>query len=190
MRRTAAEGNDSGRYTEGNPSLGIPATVVGAIEMNNIQEEIVNVILDAGITLDATGSTEDQLLSALKEIMARGGTETAMDLLDNQSSAQDVTAIPAFDKTEIKSAKVMVDVFRRDDGQHANELFELAAIYDPEDDDWNLFFTSQGQEDAGVVFSITAAGQIQYTSTSYAGTNYSGVLRATNLRKSRITVTP
>ena len=65
LKRTDADGHDSNRYTEGNPSLGVPATVVGAEEMNNIQEEIATTVEGAGLTVDQTGSSEGQLLQAI-----------------------------------------------------------------------------------------------------------------------------
>jgi len=72
MKRTTAPGATVGnRYTEGDPGGGIPATVVGDSEMNNIQEEIVNVVLDAGIALD--GAIENQLLLAIRIILGLGG---------------------------------------------------------------------------------------------------------------------
>ena len=183
MKRTTADGHDSNSYTSGNPSLGIPATVVGADEMQNLQEEIALTVEEAGLTVDQTGVTKNQLQQAIKILIEGGGTtEAGMTLADNQAAATDVTAIPAFDKTKTKSVSMLVDLFRRNDSKSANELYELCAIYDPEGDAWSLSFTSKG-DDAAVVFSITSAGQIQYTSDAYAGTGYTGKLRVSHVKK-------
>lgn len=183
MLRTKAEANDNNMYSEGNPSLGIPATVVGALEMNNIQEEIALTVEEAGLTVDQTGATLNQLQQAIKILVDNGGSvNTSMSIVDNQSSAADVTALPVLDKTIVKSAKIYVDVFRRDDTQSANELYEIAAIYDPENDTWNLASVSQG-DDAGITFSITTAGQLQYISSSYGGANYAGTFRISHIKK-------
>ena len=176
VKRTDADGHDSNRYTEGNPSLGIPATVVGAEEMNNIQEEIVNVVLDAGLTLD--GSDEDQLLEALKIIIARGGDQSSQTITDN-APATVITNL-VFDKANIKSARVYYDIFRRNDTQSASEVGEMYVFHDTEADIWRLELDSKG-DDAEVQFDVTAAGQVRYTSSNYAGTGYTGTLRYTNI---------
>lgn len=49
---------DSGKYTEGDVAQGIPATVVTADHLNAITEEIINVILGAGLTLDKNINTQ------------------------------------------------------------------------------------------------------------------------------------
>jgi hypothetical protein len=55
-----------GRFTEGNPTTGTPATVVDASWMNAVQDEIVNVVQAAGLTLAKTDN--DQLLEAINLI--------------------------------------------------------------------------------------------------------------------------
>jgi len=60
-----------GRFTEGNPTTGTPATVVNAAWMNSIQDELVNVVQGAGLTLAKTDN--DQLLEAIT-IIARAQT--------------------------------------------------------------------------------------------------------------------
>lgn len=188
MRRTEAVGNDGNLYTEGNPALGVPATVVGAIEMNLIQEEICNAIEDAGLTVDQTAADDTQLLQAIKILIENGGTiESSMTIPNNQSVEADVSAIPAFDKTKFKSAKMMVDVYRRDDSQDANELYELSAIYNPNGDAWSLHFVSTG-DDSGMTFSINSAGQIRFISSNFSGANYSGKLRVSHVKKIAITL--
>ena len=58
------DGNVGGLFTEGNPGLGQPATVVGASWLNDtVQEELVNVVLSEGLTLNKASNT--QLLQAL-----------------------------------------------------------------------------------------------------------------------------
>lgn len=55
-----------GRFTEGNPTTGTPATVVDASWMNAVQDELVNVVEGAGLTLAKTDS--DQLLEAINKL--------------------------------------------------------------------------------------------------------------------------
>lgn len=57
MHRIDGPGHDNNMFTEGVPP-GVPATVVTEDWLNAVQEEIVNVILDAGITLDKPTNTQ------------------------------------------------------------------------------------------------------------------------------------
>jgi len=59
-----------GYATNGNPSAGLPATVWPAYEFNAIQDEIMNVIVAAGITPD--GNNWTQLLEALTILFGAG----------------------------------------------------------------------------------------------------------------------
>lgn len=104
------------------------------------------------------------------------GTKLEVTIADNQSSAADVTGL-VFDKATYKAAVVLFDIHRRTDAESANEIGELFLSHDTEADVWRIGFDSKG-DDSGVSFSITAAGQVQYTSSSMAGASYSGVLRA------------
>lgn len=182
MKRTDASGHALNLYSVGNPSLGVLPTVVGAEEMNNIQEELALLVEEAGLTVDQTGATLNQVQAAIKILIEAGGTVNGKMTLANNQTVTDVTVISAFDKTAVKSAKILVDLFRRDDVKSANQIYELYAVYDPEGDAWSLSYTAKG-DDAEVTFSITSAGQIQYASTNFAGGNYSGDLRASHVQR-------
>lgn len=58
-----------GFYSEGNPSLGQPATQVTADALNALQEEIIEVIESEGIALDKLNNT--QLLAAINAKFGR-----------------------------------------------------------------------------------------------------------------------
>lgn len=96
MHRTDAAGNDDNRFTNGNPSQGIPATVVDAKWLNAIQEEIVSVILAAGITLDDEDTA--QLLAAINALVPaasatkRGKVELATSA-ETQTMTDEVRAV-------------------------------------------------------------------------------------------------
>jgi len=175
MKRTSAEANDNNRYTEGNPAQGIPATVVGAEEMNNLQEELANIVEAAGITLN--GSIETQALQAIRLLIQRGGEQVADFTIADAQSSQDVTGL-SFDGTDFSAFRVLYSLNRRNDSQSADQVGEMFGVYRPESNDW-LLETSWKGEDAGVIFSITAAGQVQYTSDTYGGTGYAATLKAT-----------
>lgn len=180
MKRTTADANDSNRYTEGNPSLGIPATVVGAEEMNNIQEELCNVVEAAGITLD--GSVEDQVLQALNILIAGGGSSgQKTQTINNNASAVDVTDM-VFNSANTKAFRILFDIHRQSSTTNADETGEIFGTYDPVAAIWKVESDSKNG-DSGVTWSISAAGQLKYTSTNYGGVSYAGTARFHNVYK-------
>jgi hypothetical protein len=56
-------------FTEGNPALGIAATTVTANWMNGVQEELIHILEEAGLTPDE--ATLTQVLSALRLLFVR-----------------------------------------------------------------------------------------------------------------------
>lgn len=55
-----------GYFSQGNPSIGLPATVPGQDWFNIVQEELMAIILAAGLTPDKT--TTNQVLQAIKQL--------------------------------------------------------------------------------------------------------------------------
>lgn len=56
-------------FTEGNPALGIDATTVTANWLNGVQEELIHILEEAGIT--PNGATLTQVLEALRALFVR-----------------------------------------------------------------------------------------------------------------------
>jgi len=175
MHRIDGPGAAAGNlFTEGNPALGVPATTVTDDWANDVQEELVNVISDQGIAL-AKG-TQDQLLTAIKSLISFGGdAQSTVDIVNNQAVATAVTGL-IFDKTDIKAAHIAFNLERKTDSINEQETGWLYAFHDSADDSWRVSLQTQGDE-GGVVFSITATGQIEYVSDELTGTNYEGKLR-------------
>lgn len=180
MHRVDAPGATVGNlFTEGNPSLGIPATTVSDDIMNDIQEEIVNVILSQGITL--VKGTQTQLLDAIKSLISFGGNPSIQDILNNQASPLSITGL-VFDKTTIKGAQIDFEVYRQTASGHVVENGTIFVSHRTSPDTWDIAVNSQF-DDAGVTFSITGTGQVQYISDNLAGASYVGKVRLTNIRK-------
>lgn len=174
MHRIDGPGATGGNlFTEGNPALGIPATVVTDDWANDVQEEIVNVIEDQGITL--VKGTQDQLLSAIKSLIGFGGDSQLNVSLANDTGPFNVTGL-SFNKANVKSAVVPYNIERKTDTQNVQETGHLYIAHDSADDIWRLSVQS-GLDDAGVTFSITSGGQVQATTDDLTGTSYSGNLR-------------
>ena len=64
-----------GLFTEGDPALGTPATVVTAAFLNAVQEELCNLVEEAGLSLD--GEDYSQVFNAIKTLMTPVGTTSA-----------------------------------------------------------------------------------------------------------------
>lgn len=184
MKRTTAEANDGNRYTEGNPSLGIPATVVGAEELNNIQEEIVNVVLDAGLTLDA--GTENQLLQAINIKLSGGGivsNQITQSVLNNQA-ATPITGL-VFSSTSVKGFRVLFDIARSTGSSNVTEVGEIFGSFNPITSVWAIEEQSY-VGDAGLTWSIDSTGQIFYASSNITGSSYTGTVRCHNIFKLKV----
>lgn len=166
------------QWTEGSPSLGIPATVVSADYMNlALQNELVNVVETlAGITLDKP--TDTQLGEAILFLIQNGGLGTGAQpqtsITNNEGTPTDVDGL-LFDKVDLIGAIANIHIERETDTQNVQEVGQLFISHDTNDDIWRIALTSN-LDDAGVSFTITAAGQVQYTSDDLTGAGYSGRL--------------
>lgn len=190
MKRTTASGFAVGNlYTEGDPGIPVPATIVGSIEMNNIQQELSNIVEKAGLTVDQGGTTFDQCHDAM--VLYSQGVSTDLQddftIANNEAGPTDVTGL-IVDKATYVGAIYSIDLYRSTAAP--TELQELGFLflkYDSVNDTWGIelqtFF-----EDAGVTFTVVAGtGQVQYSSTNIAGATYSGTLRFSPVRLIRAT---
>lgn len=66
MHKIDTYGHANNQFTEGDPVHSVPATIVGAVFLNTIQNELVAVIEAAGLTLDKADNA--QLLAAIQTL--------------------------------------------------------------------------------------------------------------------------
>lgn len=85
---------------------------------------------------------------------------TSFTVANNTSSATNVTGL-SFSTTTVRSAIIQYNVYRNSSNFEAGEMH---VIYDGSDWDISIYKTG----DAGVNFSITSAGQVQYVSSNAA----------------------
>jgi hypothetical protein len=91
-------------------------------------------------------------------------SETSYSITNSQTSAHNITGF-AFDNATVRSFEAEVSVKIDADA----DLFEKLSISGiQKGSDWEIAVRSLG-DSSGVVFSITSAGQLQYTSLSYTG---------------------
>lgn len=104
-------------------------------------------------------------------------SQTSFTIANNQSSAANITGL-LFSPTLFRSVKIEYALYRQTDtaGSARAQMGQLRFVYNTQAASWFVSDDFAGQ-DAGVTFSITSSGQIQYTSTNISGTNYSGNLK-------------
>lgn len=101
------------------------------------------------------------------------GAEKSFTLVNNQAVAADITELQ-FNKSRVSVAFIDFLVQRVTTATGATELLEaghLTAVYKPTSLSWALVEVNvNAPNNSGVTFSITASGQVQYTSTNITGT--------------------
>lgn len=90
--------------------------------------------------------------------------ETSFSAANNQSSVADVTGL-AFANATVRSFDALVSIFV-DATSDLFEVFKLDAVQ--KGSSWEMSQTSTG-DTSGFVFTITNAGQVQYTNLNYSG---------------------
>lgn len=100
------------------------------------------------------------------------GVERTSQLENNQSSAADIEGMKV-NARSLSQAVVEYLVQRVTAGDDAVELIESGLFilsYRPTDEDWGLSVVSEEQpDDAGIEFTVTSSGQVQYTTSDIAG---------------------
>lgn len=157
-------------YDDGTPS--ITAIVIdGSITNTKVASGIDAVKIADGSVTNAEfqylgGVTSDIQTQLNGKVSAQAGDIplTSFAAADNQASPADVTGF-AFANGSIRSFKALVSV-SLDATSDLFESFELMGVQ--KGASWDLSQSAVG-DDSGVVFSITNAGQVQYTSSAAAG---------------------
>jgi hypothetical protein len=106
----------------------------------------------------------DEILRVIDGLGPGGITELQTTLNNNEASPVSIQGF-AFDNAEVRAFEALVSVAIDATG-NLYELFTLRGIQD--DATWTLDSDAIG-DTSGIVFSITAAGQVQYTSTNVSG---------------------
>ena len=136
--------------------------ILNGRQINASSTKIVNVTNPTSAQDAATKAYVDAAVSS-------GGSpgdiaQTSFSLANNQASPADVTGF-AFANASVRSFDALVSV-SVDATSDVFETFKLLGVQ--RGSDWSLSYDSTG-DTSGVSFTITNAGQIQYTSSSYAG---------------------
>lgn len=129
---------------------------------------------------DATGWAEE-VTDVLNDVLGSDDIlETTFTIDNNISTPTNVTGL-LFSTATVRAAEIDYSVYRRTDSSTSGnaESGKMTLIYDNDaapGSKWSLV-TYGIAGNAGVNFTITDAGQVQYESTNITGTNYSGTMK-------------
>lgn len=100
---------------------------------------------------------------------------TNFTIANNQSSVANVTGL-AFDVSTVRSAIISYSLYRSSAApSEFSECGQIMITYKSVANSWELTQFLTGS--SGVVFTITNAGQVQYTSTNLSGGSYVGKMK-------------
>lgn len=127
-------------------------------------------VVDSGGMLSVVWT---QFFRAFFERLMPLGSERSFTLANNQAAPADVVGL-SFSSRAVSQAVVEFLVQRVTTDTGAIEKIETGSFtlsYNPTANDWNIALTQINLPDnSGVDFTVTAAGQVQYTSTNETGT--------------------
>ena len=126
----------------------------------------------------ATGWAEEVTLVLGNLLGPSDILETAFNIANNQTTVTDVTGL-TFDSGSVRSSVVQYSVYRISDSNPSGnaETGEMHLIYDGSAaTPWSIAIGGV-VGNAGINFSITNTGQVQYTSTDIGSSNYQGLIK-------------
>lgn len=126
---------------------------------------------------DATAWAQAVTNSLLSVVGDGDILQTAANITNNQVSSTNINGL-IFDPTIVRGAVVEYSVYRVTTGTGATEQGETGTMYLTflsTANSWDMAVL--GSDSAGIFFSITNAGQVQYTTTNFTGSAYSGVIK-------------
>jgi len=100
--------------------------------------------------------------------------ETVANIANNQTVPADVVGL-SFDPTTVRGSITQYSVYRVTSTNEVVEVGQMYLSYKSVAQTWDLAIVN-GQN-ANIVFTITPAGQIQYTTDNMPGTGYSGQMK-------------
>ena len=179
------------RFTEGDPGLSIPATVVSDEWLNHVQEEIIKPIDEMGITL--VKGNEGQLWESLLAMFLNGGRKAVFrhTLLNNTLNAEvqddnNASAPLSVDRTTTKLKISFFDIERQTSTGLLKEFGLLFLSYDSKN---NAFLDPKVLSlngDGETTFKLTQEGatdefRLNVDTEDLTGTSYVGTLDITSI---------
>lgn len=101
--------------------------------------------------------------------------ETTFILTNGQTTPANVTDL-VFSTSSVRAAEIDYSVYITTDSEELTETGKLVIAYSNVSGTWDIAQYAL-MDDSGIEFSILNSGQVQYTTTTIAGTGYSGTLK-------------
>lgn len=131
----ADHGTDDGRFQPGDPLNDRPPTRVSASWLNSIQEEIANVIIGRGISLDE--KDEGQLLKAILDIYSYGISPVTYPILNGTTTPTDLPFSP-LDKAKFKTVHFSALSIRHTTKADLSFFTSHVAVFNTYTSSWTL----------------------------------------------------
>lgn len=150
----------------------MPKTLI----VNNVPYDYPTAGDEPGWGGEATGWAEE-VTNVLNNLLGPDDIlETSFNIANDQSTVADVTGL-AFNAGSVRSAIVEYAVYRISDSAPSGnaETGEIHIVYD-NSAGWSIGVGSV-VGNSGINFSITSAGQVQYTSTDIGTLGYTGIIK-------------
>lgn len=123
--------------------------------------------------VDESGMLTEEWAWFFREVFERLyplGREKHFTIVNNQSSAADVTGLK-FSPRGVTCVLFKYLVQRLTSSVELTEAGLLIFVYNPDSENWSkITLSEENPKDAGITFTITAAGQVQYATDSQSGT--------------------
>ena len=117
----------------------------------------------------------EAVTSVLENLVGPGDIlTTSATIANNTAVASDVVGF-SFDPVVVRAAICTYSVKRKTDTNEKVECGQIFASYNSTTASWDA--PVFGGNSGGVVWTITSAGQVQYTSDNLTGTNYAGTIK-------------
>lgn len=129
----------------------------------------------AAVGTEATTQVSAHLKGLDAALLTSGDITGNTTLANNQSSVADVTGL-LFDGVATRSVLIKFAIYRNTSGSEQESTGNISLGYKTTAADWTIS-TEGFQGNAGITFSVTSSGQVQYISTNMAGTGYVGTVK-------------
>lgn len=106
------------------------------------------------------------------------GAVEAITIDNNVSTPTNISGL-VFDGATYQSVVLTYSIYRKSDdtAEEKSQVGQLRLTYKTQNSSWSISDDFSG-EDAGVDFSVTSSGQVQYVSSNFTGANYSGSFKS------------
>jgi hypothetical protein len=135
---------------------------------------------DAGTWGEPATDWAVEVTAVLATLLAPGDIlQTSFTVQNNVTSPSNVNGL-LFDPAQVRASNITYSVYRKTDSVTSGNVENgtLYINYDNNASSGNKWTLSQQKNgEAGITFSITDAGQFQYTTTNIAGANYIGQMK-------------